>query len=111
MGKRGRPKGSPRVGGRQKGTPNKSSLTILEKLAAFDNGAGFDPVTEALNLYTLIHADNPLVAVKIPLTLMEYIYPKRKAIEHSGEINNPYLNKSVEELEALVKEKLKRGDA
>lgn len=95
-------------GGRKKGTPNKNSLGLLEKLAAFDDGKGFDPVTEALNLFTLIHADNPLVAVKIPLTLMEYIYPKRKAIEHSGEIANPYLNKTLEELEALVKAKLKK---
>lgn len=97
-----------KTGGRKKGTPNKSSLSLEEKLAAFDNGAGFDPVMEALNLYTLIHADNPLVAVKIPLTLMEYIYAKRKSVEHSGEINNPYLNKSLEELEALVRERLKK---
>lgn len=103
MGKKGL-----KTGGRKKGTPNKMTLSLQEKLAAFEDGRGFDPVTEALTLYTLIYADNPLVAVKIPLTLMEYIYPKRKAIEHSGEISNPFMNKSLEELEALVKERLKK---
>lgn len=87
----GWPKGKPRPqgAGRKKGTPNKNSLNLQEKLDAFEDGKGFDPVYEALKLYTLIYADNPLVAVKIPLTLMEYIYPKRKAIEHSGSEGGP----------------------
>lgn len=95
-----------KTGGRKAGTPNKATLSLQEKLDAFDNGAGFDPVAEILNLYTLIHADNPLVAVKILTELMQYLLPKRKAIEHSGEINNPFLSKTLEELEALVKKKL-----
>jgi hypothetical protein len=81
----GWPKGKPRPpgAGRKKGTPNKVVLGIQAKLDAFDNGAGFDPIAEILNLYTLIHADNPLVAVKILTELMQYIYPKRKALEHT----------------------------
>lgn len=102
------PKGHKRYGGRKRGTPNKNSLSLQQKLDAFDNGAGFDPIAEVLNLYTLIHADNPLVAVKILTELMQYIYPKRKALEHSGEINNPYANKSLEELEDMVRERLKK---
>lgn len=104
----GAPKGHKKYGGRKKGTPNKNSLSLQQKLDAFDNGAGFDPIAEVLNLYTLIHADNPLVAVKILTELMQYIYPKRKALEHSGEVNtNPYMNKTLDELEAIVRDKLK----
>lgn len=81
----GWPKGKARApgSGRKKGTPNKVVLGIQQKLDAFDNGAGFDPIAEILNLYTLIHADNPLVAVKILTELMQYLYPKRKALEHT----------------------------
>lgn len=81
-----KPKGSPKTGGRQKGSLNKSTLLrpkIEDILARYDDGKGFDPVTEAMNLYTLIHADNPLVAVKILLALMEYLYPKKRSIETS----------------------------
>lgn len=74
-------KGSAKTGGRKKGTPNKSTLTIQEELKSFDNGAGFNLVQEMMNLYTLIHADNPLVAVKILTSLMEYVYPKRRSID------------------------------
>lgn len=38
----------------------------------------------------------------------KYLYTQLKAIEHSGEIANPYINKSIQELEVLVKEKLKK---
>ena len=40
--------------------------------------------------------------------ICSYLYPKRKAVEHSGEINNPYMGKSIEELQKLVKERLNK---
>lgn len=105
------PKGKPRPkgAGRRAGTPNKNSLSLQQKLDAFDNGAGFDPIAEILNLYTLIHADNPLVAVKILTELLQYVFPKRKALEHSGELNtNPFMGKSLAELEEILKERMNK---
>lgn len=36
----------------------------------------------------------------------KYLHTQLKAVEHSGEIANPYMSKTPEELEELVKEKL-----
>lgn len=100
MGAKGKPKdpGS----GRKAGTPNKSTQTLMEKCEAKGVDV-FDALLEYV--YTPGDANTRLNAIK---ELMKYIYPQRKAIEHSGEINNPYLDKSIEELEKLVKEKLKK---
>lgn len=38
--------------------------------------------------------------------LCQYLEPKKKFLEHSGEINNPHMNKSIAQLEKEVKEKL-----
>lgn len=38
----------------------------------------------------------------------KYLHTQLKAVEHSGEIANPYIDKSIQELEALVKAKLKK---
>lgn len=101
-----RPKGLPKTGGRKRGSGNKNNQTFREILAGFEEGKGFEPVKELMTLYTLIYADNPLVAVKILISLMDRLYPALKAVEHSGEINNPFMDKTLEELETLVKEKI-----
>lgn len=98
----GWPKGKPRPegAGRKKGTPNKSTQDLFEKCRS----KGID-VFEAL-LDIAINSpkeDNRLHALK---DLANYLYPKRKALEHSGEINNPYAGMTLEELKAIGKKKL-----
>jgi hypothetical protein len=83
-------KGKPKTGGRKKGSVNRNTIKFEEILANFDDGSGrlgFCPVTEALKLYTLIHADNPLVATKIVMGMMEYMYPKRRSVAMEGPID------------------------
>ncbi len=80
-------KGGPKTGGRKPGSINKNSLTFRELLDRFEDGKGFEPVNEMMNLYTLIHADNPLVAVKILIAFLDRLHPVSKNIAHSGQIN------------------------
>lgn len=62
-----------RLGGRQKGTPNKRSQ-ICESLL------GYDEINLPLEILKCCESLNPLEKATIYLKLMEYIYPKRKAI-------------------------------
>lgn len=87
--------------GRKKGTPNKSTLSLEQKCIE----KGIDPFELLLEYVT---EPCPMeLRFKALQEICSYLYPKRKAIEHSGEIKNPYLEKSLDELERLVKQKLK----
>lgn len=87
--------------GRKKGTPNRFTQNLM-KICEEKNLDVFEALVEI----ALEHdSPNRFPALR---ELAQYLYPKRKAIEHSGEINtNPYMGKPIEELEALVREKLK----
>lgn len=86
--------------GRKKGTPNKMTQDLMK----ICEEEGVDPFRALLLVYKQAHiADTKLSALK---EICQYVYPKRKAIEHSGEINNPFEHMSLEELEIRVKEKL-----
>jgi len=90
------PKDKPvRTAGRKKGTPNKRTQEIAEIFAA----QNFNPAegmaycfNEAIKLYkhrkerrSGYGASNALgVAAKIANDAAQYVYPKRKAIEHTG---------------------------
>ena len=106
MAKTGRKTGTPKTGGRKKGTPNKRSNQLLDVLEA----AGYDPEKDnplvwMLRVYTgevtmpvvctEITINGPVAVVNdVPLEpalrvrcmteFAQYIYPKRKAIEVSG---------------------------
>lgn len=99
----GRPKGLPKTGGRKKGVPNKISSAV--DLQAKCEAAGVD-VFQKLIEY-LVYPCQPELRLKAISIALPYLYAQRKSVEHSGEINNPYLDKPIEELEALVKAKLK----
>lgn len=64
---------------------------------------GFDPFALLIETAKDPCAKDQFFALK---ELCQYLEPKKKSLEHSGEIANPYMNKSIEELEELVKEKL-----
>lgn len=94
-----RKKGSPKTGGRVSGTPNKKTEELFEKCARL----GCDPFEALLHL---VSHKEPYIQLGALKEVCKYLYPQRKAIVHSGEITNPYLQKSIDELEELVKEKL-----
>ncbi len=103
----GWPKGKPRPegAGRKKGTPNKKTLEVHEILAKHN----FNVIEELIELYNRTGNEDATagVAVKCLTELASYCYPKRKALEVSGELNNPYLAMSYEELKDVIKQKLK----
>ena len=72
-------KGKEKTGGRKKGTPNKRTVDFIERLG------DFDLVAELKKLYHSTKDDN--LKGQILKTLMEYAYPKRKAVEMSADMN------------------------
>lgn len=75
-----------KTGGRRKGTPNKRTNEFAEK---FDQMAEkyADPVEVLFSMIADDEADNS-VKRSAAAELLQYRYPKRKAIEHSGEISH-----------------------
>ena len=69
-----RPHGTPKTGGRKKGTPNKRTAHLVEAL----DFAGLN-VPDALT--TLLPNLAPEKQADILMGLLGYLYPKRKAIE------------------------------
>lgn len=69
-----RPQGTTKTGGRTKGTPNKRTLDLQENLAA----SGIDVIEQLTNLLPELP---PQLRANVLLELMQYLYPKRKAIE------------------------------
>ena len=69
----------PRTGGRKKGTPNKKTLEVHERISALD----YDPITTMVKISQQAMADeNYALAGQMAKELAQYVYPKRKAIEH-----------------------------
>lgn len=73
----------PAKAGRKKGTPNKKTTELL---AIFDSN-NFCPAEEVVKLIKNKRADLlDKERADIFLRLMEFKFPKRKAVEHSGKI-------------------------
>lgn len=93
-----------RRGGRAPGTPNKKMQDIIDVLQE----KGFNPVAKLIELSAIAedayqrhegtnYAHNYLsIAQKNCLGLMDYLYPKRKAIEHTGAEGEPLFNSLAE---------------
>ena len=79
-GKGGKPLGGPKTGGRKKGTPNKATLTIAEKLEAL----GCDPI-EGMARIAMDEKNSPETRGRYYSELAQYLYPKRKAVDVSVE--------------------------
>lgn len=69
-----------KTGGRRVGTPNKGSLDLIAKCEAM----GVDVFEELLKYLT--YPCEPGMRLKAICEAAQYIYPKRKSLEHSGEI-------------------------
>lgn len=70
-----------KTGGRQKGTPNKRTADIVERLK------GVDIVGELLEIARTTDKEDTRVTVY--KELLKYVYPQRKAVEMTGEIELP----------------------
>ncbi len=73
-----------KTGGRKKGPPNKRTQEVIDKLAALD----CDPIAGMAKI-ALDEKNTPELRGRMFSELSQYIAPKRKAIEHSGESGEP----------------------
>ena len=69
-----------KTGGRVKGTPNKTTVAVTERLEAI----GCDPIEGMARIAMDIKTPIDLRA-RMYSELAQYVAPKRKAIEHSGD--------------------------
>lgn len=84
-----------KTGGRQKGTPNKKTADLLERLG------NYNPVDALLAISQ--DENTPLdIQVKINLDLMNYIYPKRKSVDFNDKIDFSISEKSLEEIQKYL---------
>ena len=73
-----------KTGGRQKGTPNKATADVIARLEAL----GCDPIEGMAQIAMDTNADLSLRG-KMYAELAQYVAPKRKAVEHSGNDGGP----------------------
>jgi hypothetical protein len=79
-GKGGRPLGQPKTGGRTKGTPNRVTLTIKEKL----DGIGCDPLIELAEI-AMDSKYRIEIRVRCLSEIASYLYPKRRPVDISSD--------------------------
>lgn len=81
---RGRPLGQPKLGGRQKGTPNKDKQELLDLILA--TGCKH-PLQGLAEIAKKSHEAGELdLAKDCYKELAQYVASKRKAVEHTGHI-------------------------
>ena len=68
-----------KTGGRKRGTPNKKTVAVQEQMEQL----GFDPIESMIEICNQAMTDkNYALAGQIAKELAQYVYPKRKAVEH-----------------------------
>jgi hypothetical protein len=75
-----------KTGGREKGTPNKRTQEVIERLAALR----CDPI-EGMARIAMDETNPPELRGRMLAELAGYCYPKRKAVELSGDGNEAVL--------------------
>lgn len=59
-----------------------------ERFAALCEARGLDPAEMAINILNLEHDSlKPKERLEAAIKLMEYLYPKQRAVEHSGNVS------------------------
>jgi hypothetical protein len=84
-----------RRGGRQKGTPNRKTIAVADRLEAL----GCDPIEGMAKIAMDEKAELSLRA-QMYKELAQYVAPKRKAVEITGEDGDPFQM----ELKSLIEE-------
>ena len=75
-----------KTGGRTKGTPNKKTQIIQQQM----EDLGFDPIESMIGISKLAMANKDYsLADQLAKELTQYLYPKRKAVEHVTEQDLP----------------------
>jgi hypothetical protein len=92
-----RPKGLPKTGGRKAGTPNKR-----RPIAEMCEELGLDPFKEMAKIGSDLEHEKRFEALK---ELCQYLEPKRKAVEVSGEMDLR-VKQELESLMGLSEEQL-----
>lgn len=92
------PKGKPRPegAGRKKGTPNRRTEALMDKCERLN----IDPFE---GLLRLTDHNDPTIALSAYKEVCQYIYPKRKALEITADVNME-LAKKAEEIEKMPRE-------
>lgn len=83
----GRPKGTPKTGGRQKGAVNKKSEEFRKELEKLN----CKPLEKlALTLNSLDEKESPDLVLRTCTAMLPYLYPKLKeqTIEHTGNVEH-----------------------
>jgi hypothetical protein len=75
----GRPVGLSKTGGRAKGTPNRATLTLKEKLETI----GCDPLLELAKI-GMNEKESIEIRVRCLIEIAPYMYPKRKPVDMSS---------------------------
>lgn len=94
------PKGHKRYGGRRAGTPNRKTQDLL----AICEEEGLDVFRAMIHLAK--NAD-PAIRMAMLKELAQYLFPKRKAVEISGELDMKLVER-IKEIEALPEIELKK---
>ena len=74
----------PANAGRKKGTPNKKTKELIEILGAFN------PAEKLVEIFK--ETDDKDLKASIAKELMKYVYPQRKAVEMTGDVQLPEIN-------------------
>lgn len=83
---RGQPR--PHGAGRKPGVPNKRTQDLIEKVEA----SGLNPFDVLIELLT---ASDPQMKFAAAKELCQYLYPKRKAVEYSGDQEDREITVSI----------------
>jgi hypothetical protein len=84
---RGGSKPGERHGGRCKGTPNKRTMAVADKLEAL----GCDPI-ERMARIAMDEMAEVSIRAQMYKELAQYVAPKRKAIEGRGEVGQNFID-------------------
>ena len=74
----------PENSGRKKGTPNKKTKELMEILGSFN------PAEKLMEIYN--STEDEQLKASICKDLLKYVYPQRKAVEMSGEVDMPIIS-------------------
>lgn len=83
---RGRPPGLPKTGGRKKGSVNKKTALARETAQKFLDAV---PQSELRALWNAARKDDPVGALRIYYTALEFVAPKLQRVEQTGPGGKP----------------------
>jgi hypothetical protein len=100
--------GTPKTGGRKPGVANKRTEQVFEILARNK----FNPIEEMIQLFhdSRSNPDTMGVAATCLKEISQYVYPKRKTIEHTGANGGPIEMAAVRPMSLAEAKKLIESD-